>query len=115
LTLTPPAGGSSADRAARLLAEFTDMLVTVMGEEIRLAVDITPDTSFDTDLGIESIEMVALTGQIHLRYGDRVDMIAFFADRGLDELMHLTVGDFLKHLAAASAGRAGAADQATAG
>jgi acyl carrier protein len=92
-----------ADAAARLLAEFTDMLVAVMGEEIRLAVDVTPDTALDGDLGIESIELVALTEQIRLRYGDGVDMGAFFADRGLDELMHLTVGDFLDHLATAAA------------
>jgi acyl carrier protein len=84
----------------QLLAEFTDLLVAVMGEEIRVAVDITPDTAFDTDLGIESIEVVALTEQIRLRYGDRVDMIAFFAERGLDELMNLTVGDFVAHIAA---------------
>jgi acyl carrier protein len=87
--------------AEQPLRELIDMLVAVMGEEIRLAVDITPDTSFDGDLGIESIEMVALTEQIRLRYGDRVDMAAFFADRDLDELMDLTVGDVLDHLAAA--------------
>jgi acyl carrier protein len=84
----------------RLLTEFTEMLVAVMGEEILLAVEVTADTEFEADLGIESIELVALTEQIRLRYGDRVDMIAFFADRGLDELMNLTVGDFLEHIAA---------------
>jgi acyl carrier protein len=95
VTLKPPTDPSKA----RLLADFTDMLATVMGEEIRLLVDITPDTALDSELGIESIELVALTEQIRLRYGDRVDMIAFFADRGLDELMVLTVGDFLAHIA----------------
>ncbi|MCA2215053.1 phosphopantetheine-binding protein [Jidongwangia harbinensis] len=95
------ASTTPADPAARLLTEFTDLLVAVMGEEIRLAVDITPDTTFDGDLGIESIELVALTEQLRLRYGDRADLGAFFAGRGLDELMRLTVGDVLDHLAAA--------------
>jgi acyl carrier protein len=103
MTPHPPTGPTTG----QLLAEFTDLLVAVMGEEIRLAVDITPDTTFDADLGIESIELVALTEQLRLRYGDRVDLMAFFADRGLDELMSLTVGDVVAHLAAGVGGTRG--------
>jgi acyl carrier protein len=104
-TAETPAAAETLATAEDLLPDFIEMLVTVMGEDLLLAVDITEQTSFEADLGIESIELVALSEQLRLRYGNAVDVMAFFAERGLDELMNLTVGDFLEHIAASLARR----------
>ena len=86
-------------RTAELLAELTGMLVEVMGDDVLLAVDITPATRFDEDLAVESLEFVALGELLRERYGDRVDFAAFIAGMEIDEIMALTVGDLLDYVA----------------
>jgi acyl carrier protein len=81
-----------------VLDELTRMLVTIMGEEILLTAEITAETGFEADLGIESIEMVALGELVRERYGTGVDMAALFAERDIDDLMALTVGDLVDHV-----------------
>lgn len=75
-----------------VLDEIKAALTAVVGDDILLAVDITPDTRFDEDLALESIEFVALGEELRERYGDRVDFAGFIASMELDEIMSLTVG-----------------------
>jgi acyl carrier protein len=83
----------------QLLDDLRESLVEVMGDDVLLAVDITPDTRFDDDLALESIEFVALGEVLRERYGDRVDFPAFIAGMELDEIMSLTVGRLLTYIA----------------
>ncbi|TDD29379.1 acyl carrier protein [Actinomadura sp. KC06] len=81
-------------------SEVVRMLIDVVGEDFLLDVEIGPGTTFGDDLGLESIEFVALVDRLRARYGDRVDFPAFIAGLDLDQLMNLTVGDVVDHIAA---------------
>ncbi len=89
---------------SQLLDHLRDDLAEVMGDDVLLAVDITPDTRFDDDLALESIEFVALGEVLRERYGDRVDFAAFIAGMELDEIMSLTVGRLLAYISDRLAG-----------
>lgn len=75
-----------------VLDEIKAALTEVAGDELLLAVDIAPDTRFDDDLALESIEFIALGERLRDRYGDRVDFAGFIASMEIDEIMALTVG-----------------------
>jgi acyl carrier protein len=89
---------------SQLLDHLRDDLAEVMGDDVLLAVDITPDTRLDDDLALESIEFVALGEILRERYGDRVDFAAFIAGMELDEIMSLTVGRLLAYISDRLAG-----------
>lgn len=84
---------------ARILAEVTRMLVEIIGEDYVLDLNIGMDTYFDADLELESIEFIRLAGKLTEHYGKRVDFVAFLADRKIDEIIQLTVGDVVRHVA----------------
>ena len=76
-----------------VLAEMERILVDVVGEDLLLDGPITLDTSFDADLQLESIEFVALSEQLLVTYGERVDFVTWLAGMELDDIIALTVGD----------------------
>ncbi|MEU9020008.1 acyl carrier protein [Actinomadura sp. NPDC048394] len=82
------------------LTQVVRMLAEVVGEDFLLDVEIGRDTSFNEDLGLESIEFVALADKLRDHYGDGVDLAAFIAGMDIDEIMDLTVGDLVDHIAA---------------
>lgn len=83
----------------RILAEVTRMLVEIIGEDYMLGVDIGMSTSFNADLGLESIEFVWLTAKLTERYGERVNFVDFLADKEIDGIIALTVGEIVSHIA----------------
>jgi acyl carrier protein len=89
---------------SQLLDHLREDLAEVMGDDVLLAVEITPDTRFDDDLALESIEFVALGEILRERYGERVDFAAFIAGMELDEIMSLTVGVLLAYISDRLAG-----------
>ncbi|GAA4966657.1 hypothetical protein GCM10023205_34130 [Yinghuangia aomiensis] len=102
----PPSRPRAADpsRADVILAEVTAMLVAVVGDELLIAGDVERGSSFHDDLAIESIEFVALAEQLEERYGDRVDFMAFLAELEMDEILGMTVGTLVDHIAAQTDG-----------
>jgi acyl carrier protein len=76
------------------------MIEEVVGEDVLLDMTVTPDTTFSDDLGLESIEFVALADKLRERYGDRVDLVAFLGDMDIDEIMAMTVGRLVDHIEA---------------
>jgi acyl carrier protein len=44
----------------------------------------------EADLGLDSLELVALAGALRDRFGDRVDLPSYLAGLELDELIELT-------------------------
>ena len=93
----------------QILAEVRAMLTEIIGAEYALSLDIGMDTSFDADLELESIEFVKLATMLTERYGDRVDFVAFLAAKELDEIIEMTVGEVVTHIASRLA-LAGAVD-----
>lgn len=82
----------------QILADVREALIDIIGEEYALGLDIDLRTSFDTDLQLESIEFVRLAAKLSERYGDRVSFVAFLADKELDEIIDLTVGEVVSYI-----------------
>jgi acyl carrier protein len=71
--------------------EIVELLRQVTGEDETWAAAVTPATRVDTDLFIDSLELVELSVKMRQVYG--VDLAAYVAGLELPELIELTVGD----------------------
>lgn len=80
--------------------EVVGMVTEVIGEDFLLDEEITPDTSFNDDLALESIEFVELSEKLQEHYGERVNMVAFIADMDVDGIMAITVGQLVDYIEA---------------
>lgn len=83
----------------QILIDVRSLLTEIIGEEYALGLNIGMGTTLDTDLQLESIEFVKLATLLTERYGDRVDFVAFLAGKELDEIIQLTVGELVIHIA----------------
>jgi len=88
-----PDTGSIVETIARLVNE-------VIGEDVDFDLDITADSSFSEDIELESIEFVALGEQLQITYGDKIDLVGWFGELDLDEIIDLTVGELADFIAA---------------
>jgi acyl carrier protein len=79
---------------ASILAEMTEMLHAIR-DDLDTGVDITMDSTFRTELAIESIDIVALAGRLQARYGNDVNFAQFVAGLGLDSVRELRVGELV--------------------
>jgi acyl carrier protein len=87
---------------ASVLAELAEMIRATLGE-FGADVEIIMDTTFREELGMESIDVVALAGRLQARYGDRVNFAHFVARLDLAEVRDLRVGQLVTYIADASA------------
>lgn len=71
----------------------------ILGEYDVDDVEITMDTTFHEDLQLESIDLVVLAGRLQEHYGDPVNLAEFLADKELDEVIALTVGELVRFVA----------------
>ena len=83
----------------QIMAEVRGMLTEIIGTEYALSLDIGMDTSFDADLELESIEFVKTRhdAQGPVRRPGRLR--GFLADKELEEIIGLTVGDVVTYVA----------------
>jgi acyl carrier protein len=88
----------------RALYEVTALLRRVIGDDPRWADRVTPAARLDQDLRMDSLEMTTLAGLLREAYGDRVDLAAFLAGLGFDQLVGLTVADLAAFVRACGAG-----------
>jgi acyl carrier protein len=89
-----------------VLASVRAILIDVIGPEYAIDLSIEMETAFDADLGLESIEFVAVAERLQDLYGRDVDFIAWLATKELDEIIALTVGDLVTFIAASMSDRA---------
>lgn len=75
-----------------VLEEISAMLIRVLDQYGLDDVEITADTTFHEDLGLESIDLVTVGAMLTERYGAQVNLAAFLADMDLDEIITLRVG-----------------------
>jgi acyl carrier protein len=87
----------------QVLTSFANLLREIIGESWVNDLDINRDTSFSTDLELESIEFVALAEKLQETYGSKVDFANWLADKELDQIIGLTVGDVVDFITAALA------------
>ncbi|MEV5716595.1 phosphopantetheine-binding protein [Amycolatopsis mediterranei] len=83
-----------------VLAQLGGMLRELLEEYGLDDTEITMDTTFHDDLELESVDLVALSGQLREHYGDRVNFATFIAERDLDEIIALTVGELVRYIVA---------------
>jgi len=83
----------------QILATVARLVVEVIGEGYDLGLAITRDTSFSDDIELESIEFVALGEMLLEVYGDRVDLVAWFSELDVDQIIGLTVGELVDFVA----------------
>jgi acyl carrier protein len=95
----PPITEPSAELVDEVLGVVRQLLIDAVGPEYEVAVEIELSTSFDRDLELESLELVALNELLHERYGDHLDFAAWLADMELEEIVNLTVGDLVSFIA----------------
>lgn len=82
-----------------ILEALRGILTEIIGADLLLDVDVDMDTSFDSDLQLESIEFVALAEKLVERYGVGVDFVGWLAGMELDEIISLTVGEVVEFVA----------------
>jgi acyl carrier protein len=83
-----------------VLAQVGGMLRELLEEYGLDDAEIAMDTTFHDDLELESVDLVALSGQLREHYGDRVNFATFIAERDLDEIIALTVGELVRYIVA---------------
>jgi acyl carrier protein len=81
-----------------VLRTVTEMVEEVLGEDMLLD-EITMGTLFSEDLELESIEFVALSERLQERYGDQVDFVSWLSEMELPEIIGLSVGQLVDHIA----------------
>lgn len=70
-----------------------DALVGLVGAAYVEEMEVGPESRFEADLELESMEIAELSEQLMARYGDEVDFVAWFAEMELAQLVDLSVGD----------------------
>ncbi|MEU0538048.1 acyl carrier protein [Amycolatopsis tolypomycina] len=91
---------TTAANEVTVLAQLSGMLRELLEEYGLDDTEITMDTTFHDDLELESVDLVALSGQLREHYGDRVNFANFIAERDLDEIIALTVGELVRYIVA---------------
>jgi acyl carrier protein len=87
----------SADKTI-ILADVDAMLRAVLGD-FGPDLDVTEDSTFRDDLGMESIDVVSLAGRLQARYGDAVNFAQFVAGLDVSSMAELRVGQLVDHIA----------------
>ena len=78
-----------------ILSELTAILEKVLDQYGLDDAEITEETTFHDDLGLESIDLVAVGQHLADRYGERVNLAAYLAEKDLDDVIGITVGDLV--------------------
>jgi acyl carrier protein len=89
----------TSSKHAAVLEEVAAMIKEVIGEEWTEETVITMDTTFTFDLEVESIELISLAEKLHERYGTEVNFPVWLADKELDDIINLTVGQLVEYIA----------------
>ena len=72
-----------------LLKQF---ITEVIGEEFVEEMDISRESSFNKDLEMDSIEIVAFSEKIKAHFGDKIDFTGWLSNMDIDELIALKLG-----------------------
>ena len=86
---------ASSTKTEEVLDAVRSIIQEVVGDDIEMLGPIDLNTSFNYDLELESIELVALSEKLQERYGDKVDFVSWMSKKSLDEMIALTVGELV--------------------
>jgi len=91
-----PAVKMSNEEIFALMKQF---ITEVIGEEFVEEMDITRDSSFNKDLEMDSIEIVAFSEKIKQHFGDRIDFTGWLSNMDIDQLIALNLGMIINFIA----------------
>ncbi len=86
---------------------MADLLTELVGDVELLGIEITRETTFHEDLQLESIDLVTFAGILMEHFGPGVNLAEFLAEKELDEVIGLRVGDIADYVEAAENTTAG--------
>ncbi|MEC3982734.1 acyl carrier protein [Amycolatopsis sp. H20-H5] len=75
------------------------LLTDLVGDVDVLGIEITRETTFHEDLQLESIDLVTFAGILAEHFGAKVNLAEFLAEKDLDEVIELRVGDIAGYVA----------------
>ena len=78
-----------------ILKQVHLILAEVMDEDPQ-EIEVELETSFQNDLELESIEMVALGDSLRVYYGDDLNFASWLTQFSLEEILELKVGDLVE-------------------
>ena len=81
-----------------VLADVDAMLRGVLGD-FGPDAEITRETTFRDDLGMESLDVVSLAGRLQARYGNSVNFALFVSTLDVASVGELTVGQLVDYVA----------------
>ena len=82
----------------RVFERVTEMVTDIFDAYGVDELDITMDSTFHDDLEMESIDLVTLAGALATEYGAEVHLAEYLAEKSLDEVIDLTVGDVVRYV-----------------
>ncbi len=91
--------GTISAKTQEVLDTVRKILKEVVGDDIEMLGPIEMNTSFNNDLELESIELVALAEKLQQLYGEKVNFVDWMSKKSLDEMIGLTVGDLVTFIA----------------
>lgn len=72
-----------------VFGEIREMVTRLLDQYGLDDAEITPDSRFHEDLGLESIDLVTLGAMLAERYGEQVNLAEFLADLEMDDVIGL--------------------------
>jgi acyl carrier protein len=89
--------------AAAVFEEVRSMVTKLLDQYDLDEIEITRESLFHDDLGLESIDLVALGAMLAERYGDRVNIATFLAELKIDDVIGLRLGSLVHYVCSALA------------
>jgi acyl carrier protein len=80
-----------------VLADVDSMLRNVLGD-FGTDAEITRETTFRDDLGMESLDVVSLAGRLQARYGNSVNFALFVSTLDVASVAELKVGQLVDYI-----------------
>lgn len=103
--------GTTATESAQNEALFdkvhktiVDTIIEVVGQEFYEESDITLDSTFAEDIEIESTELLEISEKLMETY-ENVDFVAWLSDMDLEDIVEISLRDFVNFIVSSLEGR----------
>lgn len=87
-----------SDHYARVQALVVDKIRSTVNEDWIEDFEIGPQTRFNDDLELESVEFVKIADAIQAHYGTQLDVIGWLSGQSIQQLIGLSVGDLTEFI-----------------
>lgn len=84
-----------------VLAVVIDKIRSTINEDWILDFDIVPETRFNDDLEIESIEFIKIANAIQQHFGTHLNIAGWLSGKTIHELIGLSVGELSDYISQA--------------